>query len=338
MRTTRRAVSAGLAGALFTFALALAIAAPTPVDAAYWHWRVSLSPTTLTEGTATNVSVSVTPGGQKIGLVVVTVPAGFDVISASISSVPAGFVWHASGSGSGPVQVTFGTTRSNWRLVNTTGVFTIRVRALTSPLAAWSVKAYQQFSIDKNQVADGPLWPPGPFVIVPGPTPTPTPKPTPKPTPTPTPKPKATATPRGLAPTPHPSSQAPASARPSAGDPSPSPSAASSPGASAGSAGPPLGGGPIAVTGGGGGPADGSAGLQVLALPAGDGVNLSDTGALGTTAMVAWLVPGLFLSLPALLIVIVVLIQAGFASAFIPLTRRFLAADRRRKGSARPRR
>ena len=66
-------------------------------------------------------------------------------------------------------------------------------------------------------------------------------------------------------------------------------------------------------------------------LPAGGTVRLDDMQALGATAMVAWLVPGLFLSLPGLLIVVVVLVQAGFASAFVPVTRRVLGVGRRRQ-------
>lgn len=354
MTRPRRAALGGLSVALFTLAGALAFGAPARVDAAGLPWTVSLAPTILTEGTATNVNVSVTPGGQKIGFVVVNVPAGFDVLSASVKTVPAGFVWHASGSGSGPIQVTFGTTTSNQRLVSTTGVFTIRVTATTSPLSAWTVNAYQQFSIDSNQVATGPLLPPAPFVILPGPTPTPVPTPTPTATPAPTPTPIRTATP---APTPSPSASAPPS--PSAGGSAPPPTPTPTPGGSlpvatdrpspgssagasplpsgAASAGPssaPVA-GAVGPVGGSGSTGSSGGGLDVPALPAGGSVNLDDLGALGNTAMVAWLVPGLLLSLPALLIVIVVLVQAGFASAFIPLTRRFLTGERRRDGRAR---
>lgn len=58
----------------------------------------------------------------------------------------------------------------------------------------------------------------------------------------------------------------------------------------------------------------------------GGAVELGDLGALDTTALVAWLVPGFLLGLPGLLILIVVLIQVGFATAFIPVTRRLLGA------------
>lgn len=74
------------------------------------------------------------------------------------------------------------------------------------------------------------------------------------------------------------------------------------------------------------------------ALPAGGSVRLDDTQALGAIGMVAWLVPGLFLSLPGLLIVFVVLAQAGFATVFVPVTRRVLGVGRRRRVRDRPKR
>jgi len=39
------------------------------------------------------------------------------------------------------------------------------------------------------------------------------------------------------------------------------------------------------------------------------------------------------LTVPSLLIVLIVLIQAGFATAWIPVTRRVLGGNRRRHGS-----
>jgi hypothetical protein len=89
-------------------------------------------------------------------------------------------------------------------------------------------------------------------------------------------------------------------------------------------------GGPI---GSGGDPGSGDDGtrLDVRALPAGGSVRLDDLQALGTTAMVAWLVPGLLLFLPSLLIVVIVLAQTGFAAVFIPVTRRVLGGGARRR-------
>jgi len=64
-----------------------------------------------------------------------------------------------------------------------------------------------------------------------------------------------------------------------------------------------------------------------------------DAQALGAIGMFAWLVPGLALSLPALLFILIVLAQAALAGAFVPVTRRVVGAERpcgrgRRSGAA----
>jgi len=69
-------------------------------------------------------------------------------------------------------------------------------------------------------------------------------------------------------------------------------------------------------------------------MPAGDAVQFNDFGALSSTALFAWLVPGAALTLPGLLIVLIVLAQAGFASAWVPVTRRVLGGERRRRSRA----
>lgn len=92
-------------------------------------------------------------------------------------------------------------------------------------------------------------------------------------------------------------------------------------------------GGPIAPDGDPGG-GDGTK-VDVRALPAGGSVHLDDLQALGTNAMVAWLVPGLMLLVPSLLIVVIVLAQTGFAAVFIPVTRRVLGGGARRRSRKR---
>ena len=71
---------------------------------------------------------------------------------------------------------------------------------------------------------------------------------------------------------------------------------------------------------------DGST-LDVQVLPAGATVTL-DAQAMGAIGMFAWLVPGLALSLPGLLFILIVLAQSAFATAFVPVTRRVLGAGR----------
>jgi hypothetical protein len=46
--------------------------------------------------------------------------------------------------------------------------------------------------------------------------------------------------------------------------------------------------------------------------------------------MFAWMVPGLFLSLPGLVLLLIVLAQGGLAAVFVPVTRRVLGVGRRR--------
>jgi hypothetical protein len=116
-------------------------------------------------------------------------------------------------------------------------------------------------------------------------------------------------------------------------EPSPPQSIIQLPGPSSSDSPVPADGGAIGQIGSGGAANGGGDGthLEIGGLPAGGAVRLDDIGALGTTAMVAWLVPGLLLSLPSLLIVLVVAFQAGFATAFVPVTRRALGGGRRRR-------
>ena len=345
----------------------------TPVRAGSVPWAITLTPGVLQEDEATSVEVRVMPGDKDIGCIAIDIPAGFDVVDASVTSVPAGAVWSHSVVGSGPTLVVFCTTKDSWRLKDDRiGVFRIRVIAKRSPLGAWEASAYEKFTLDPDKLIVGPLLPPAPFVILPAPTPTPvptpkptptpvptpkptptpvptpkptpTPVPTPKPTPTPVPTPKPTPTPVPTptptdevtpAPTPRPDSTAAAPADPSS---SPSPALVSASPPTASSSEPPsqapVVGSPASPRPGGGGFARSDAqGLDVGALPGDGTVNLDDIQAVGAIGMFAWLVPGLFLSLPGLLVILIVALQAGVASAFVPITRRVLGGRRRRTAS-----
>jgi Bacterial Ig domain len=201
-------------------------------------------------------------------------------------------------------------------------------------------------------------------VTGPSATPPPTPAPTPRPTPTPTPRPilplptliplpsvplpsiplpsivpLPTLTP---VPTPAPStrpSDGPAptsSARPGPSDgsgptPATSPSATDDPGAPAG---------PVGSSGGSGSgsgvpPSGGAAAsppLDAFIVPvadAGAGVQL-DAGDVSLGGF-EWAVPALVLTVPGILIVIAVLVQALIGLAWLPLVRRSLDGDRRRR-------
>jgi hypothetical protein len=62
-------------------------------------------------------------------------------------------------------------------------------------------------------------------------------------------------------------------------------------------------------------------------------VDIQGVGAIG---MFAWAVPGRFLSLPGLLLVLIVLAKTTFATAFVPVTRRVFGVRRRRRVRDRP--
>ena len=297
-------------------------------------WTLSLTPSTLTLGVPTNITATVTDGSEEIGCVVFYVPSGFTVLSASVSSVPAGFVWSAAVAGSGPTRVTFSTTKDPWRLNGATGrgVFVIRVVATAGPLPAWTAAAYKKFTVDSKQLASGPLPAPGPFTITP--TANPTPAPTATPTPPATPAPPAGGSPgptAGASP-----SSTPASPVDSAA-PSESPLASASPGSDAGTAAqtPAAGSGGVATGGGGTTAAGDTISLDVRELPVGGTVQL-DSQVVGGIGMFVWMVPGLFMSLPGLLLLLIVVAQGGIATIFIPVTRRVLGSGRRRRRRGHP--
>ena len=324
-----RRTAHALALALLGLTAAAVLASPASVNAAT-PWAVGLSPATLTKGIATDVAVTVTSGDLDIGRVVLTVPAGFTVVRTSISSVPAGSVWTSAGAGPGPVQVTFGTTKDFWRLARgARAIFIVRVIATASPLGAWTASAYHNSAVNSQRIS-GPLQPLGPFVITTASTPAPIRPPTAAPTAIPTgpPAPRPTTAPTVMAPGATPASKS--SALPAA-SPSDTPSALGSPdyiagGAAAATTAEPGG----AIVSGGGGTA-----LDVQVLPAGGTVQL-DIQAVGAIGMFAWLVPGLALSLPGMLLILIVLAQAGVGAAFVPVTRRAFGVTRRRRGPDRP--
>jgi hypothetical protein len=291
----------------FALALGLGLAVATefasPVNAAK-NWSVTASPPALTVGVATDVTLTVTPGNQHIMCVMVSVPSGFTVLSVSVASAPGG-TWTASKVGAAPTLATFATNRKQDQLNKANAQFVIRVIATRSPLPAWTPSAYGDFPPCSHPLGH-PVRPLPPFGL-PHPTPTRA-TPTPRPVPTTLP-PRTTAVPTDMA--------TPSTA------PQPSPS-----GSTAGGIGP-GGSGGAAAGGGVGAPID------VGALPAGGTVQV-DISAMGAMGMFAWVVPGLFLSLPGLLLVLIVLAQAGFATAFIPIIRRVFGKGRPSRALGRP--
>jgi hypothetical protein len=65
------------------------------------------------------------------------------------------------------------------------------------------------------------------------------------------------------------------------------------------------------------------------------GITISDLGLTFQLSPFAWLVPGFFLGLPGLLLILIVLAQMGTGATFLVLSRRSLGAfglGRRRRG------
>ena len=354
----------GAASALTLAGLASAAALANPGSAwATNPWTMTLAPTALVEGTATNVTVTVTDGSEMIGCVVLHVPAGFAVLSAGVSSVPAG-TWTSAVSGSGPTQVTFCATADSGRLNSgAAAVFVVQAIASGGPLAAWTAAAYKGTTVYSTKLPD-PAAQPSPFTIQPAPTPTPEATPTPVATPTPTATTVATASPTQAA---TPTSAVTASATPTeisgstpaptatptvlppgvtpgpttpawiagpsdtpAASPDATPGTTSAPASSASSRAIAVAGSTPTLAPAGG---EGGTQLDIGGLPAGGAVQL-ESQALGGVGMFAWAVPVLFMGLPGLLLVLIVALQAGFGSAFVPITRRVLGLDRRRRADA----
>ncbi len=308
MVTRRTAIAVALALALIGLAAAAVPGSPAAVSAAT-PWSIRFSPAVLTRGVATDVTVTLTPGNNHIGLLQLDVPAGFTVVSTRVSSALAGSGWTSAQVGSGPTQITFSTTTDPWRLdQGVDGVFVVRVVATASPLAAWKAVAYEKFTTT-SKLANGPLLPPAAFVS--GPPLTLTPTPTPRPTQLPT------VGPPGTSPAPTPSDST---------IPSETPSTFASAGPIAGGAA----GGSSGVSGGVAPKGVEGPPLDVGALGAGGTVQV-DVQAVGAIGMFAWLVPGLFLSLPGLLLLLIVLVQASFATAFVPVVRRVIGLNRKRR-------
>ena len=333
---------------------------PSAAAAKSASWGVDLSPLVLTAGKATTVTVMVTAGqSTKIGCVLLTVPAGFTVLKAS---APAPWVVQPILRGP-PAVVQFNVTTDPQRLDGSPVRFAVTVVATAPGLGAWTAASYQKF--DAESKSNGaPTSPLILFVLTPAPTPKPTPTPTPKPTPTPTPIPTPTAkptprptaaptprptaapTPRSTAaptasPTPRPAptstptptatptdgptaSPSPTDASPSPSPVQPAPDSSWRPTAQPRSTPTPA--APVGPAVGGGPSGHGGSSIEIPILPSGVTVSITALGPLAGFGLLTWVVPGFFLGLPGLLILVVVAAQMLGGAIFVPITRRALGA------------
>ena len=343
----RRAAVAAVVAAALAALMALLTTSLTAAAVLPTAWTITATPLTLTQGQASDVTLTVTGGTDRIRCLLVSVPADYEVLDASVVSVPPGETWNAHASGGGPTSVTFslGSGGGGIQLLQVAD-FRVQVMPMTTAGTAWTATAHSGKSCTSSPDDGPPLLPLLPFVIIPGPTPTPTSTATVPPTPTPTPTSTATAPPTPtptVSPTPDPT------ATPT---PRPTPTGARSPSpTSSPSADPHPRSVPVRDRHGVGlagrhgvpqwvaaarrragrsrlrvewrrilvGP--GSFGRRPACGDGGRTVDVGSTDALGY----AWLVPGALLGLPGLLLFVIIGAQAVLAGAFVPLTGRALA-------------
>jgi hypothetical protein len=321
-------------------------------------WSIALSPTTVTAATATPIKATFTnlggpDGTRELGCVRISLPLTFTISSASVVGKPPGSAWSAS-VGLGMVRISSPSGGDRLPPDGRTSVTAaITVLALTPGTYTWTANAYRQgdctdgFSepISLKVVVD--------LDILPVPTALPTILPTALPTILPTALPSVLPT---LLPTARPT-PTPAPTPPSATTPTPTPTATPR------SAGTPLpgetppgaGSTPNGSSGGSGASSGGSGGSRAtpgstanaspmpspsadagLAMPAGP-TDPSSGGAPPITLTSGfetpmgggfeWAVPGLVLSVPGLLIVLLAIgVQLVGAIAWLPIVRRRIGA------------
>ncbi len=328
-----------LAAAVGLIAMSLGIAGPV---AAVQSWQVTMSPTSFDAGDTVTVVVTVTNtggsgGDDMIGCVRVRIPAAMDVVSTSIVDAPSGGPWDVSSSGSTLVEAhaRTGAARLEGGSVNDQLRIGIRVTGTTVGAYTWTSDAFQNIDCANpfNQPDRGTVTIKA-GSATPKPTPTPTPKATPKATPKPTPTPTPTPTTK---PTPTPAPGPLATSRPTTPAGSPAPATSVSPSASRGPttsnpppsdpthATPSLDTGVVDL---GGGDDTGLPGSDFLIPGVEDGAGPKNVVFTGSDVFAPfagdfeWIVPGLILTLPGLLLVLAVALQGLGAMAWLPVVRR----------------
>lgn len=333
----RRGASALVAIVAVVFGLASPL-----VTTAATTWQISRSPSSMGSGASTTFHIIFSnlggPGGtDDLGCVKIAIPVGLDVSSATVTGKQAGTTWAASIGGLTTVTIKPSSGGDRLNAGSSDQVETdIVVSGLGLGSLVWTANAFESQNCTTS--FNDPV-----ILSILSPTPVPTPKPTSVPTiaPTPTPRPTASATP-----TPRPTSATsvpsvdtgptrtpmPATTPgPSGIVPSPDPSRSGSPPPpGSGTTGPAKGG----STGEGSGPtAPGIAPGAAIAMPGVDGLDPQDRSVALAGLMslsfgnVEWLVPGLVLTVPGLLIILMVLLQMVGALAWVPIARRRLGRE-----------
>lgn len=322
----------------FALAVAVLVAGTAAPARGAVLWTLTASPLTVTTGVQTTFSLraSLTLPGD-IRCVEVEVPDNFTVQGAAVVGSNAGDGWFSEVFGN-EVWIRTKSGGSRLRLIGDYVDFTITATAWSTGALPWASHSHPDTDC---QGAESPVSvPPIVLVVEPAATPTPSPTivptlaPTPSPSPSvlPTPLPSASiAVPHLSGATPRPTT-APSSAVPATPLATPSPASSpeeSSPAQSSRPSGsveadvapPPA---PQPPSGGAGeaeglviaDPASTADGGAADAVP----VGLGTLGLLGSIDI--WIVPGLLLGVPGLLVVAFVVLQALGALAWIPAIRR----------------
>ncbi len=352
----RRQASASLAAIVALLALAGVSAGPGRAAAS--TWTITLTPSTTGALQATTIKATFwnlggPDGQQDLGCVRIAIPATFTVGSTQVTNDPPNTTWIASRAGL--TTVTINTGSGGDRLPpghpGASVTAAITVSATLPGTYTWTANAF------RSQDCSDPFNDPARLTVVVQLTPLPTPTPTPKPTPTPTPT--AMPPPTAIPPPPPLASLPPLPTLPPATTPTPTPGAATTPRPSgpAGSATPSS---TAEIPGQPGStpqparsdepapnglpvgdvssppPTDPPAGAGFLMPGTGTGgggsvdrPTVTLTSGLGTPfgEGFAWAVPGLVLTVPGLLLVlIVILAQALGAVAWLPVVRRRIGA------------
>jgi len=229
MRAWRHAGALGLGLALVLATAGTALAARA--------WTIDASPSSLDENATSTVTIDVRNtggdgGGDEIGCVVVTIPGGFTIESASVSSVKgasAGHGWIAvvSGSKVGFMEPADSNVLVGLPSAGDSAVFKIAVTPTAAGSTSWTAVAYDKPGSGTNTKCGSGTFPTKTlsFSVAPAPTPRPSPTPTPRPSPTATPAPTPAPTP---VPTPTPAPTAAPSTAPTA-TPAPTPAPTTGP-------------------------------------------------------------------------------------------------------------
>lgn len=328
-------------------------------------WTIALSPTTIAAATATPIKATFTnlggpDGTRELGCVRISLPLTFTINGASVTGKPPNSAWSAS-VGLGTVRISSPSGGDRLPPDGRTSVTAaITVLALTPGTYTWTANAYRQGDCSDGfgepislKVVVGldilplPTLPPIPPTALPTILPTalptllPTPRPTPTAAPAPTPTPSPTAT----------SASTPTPTTPSTGTPIPgatTPGSGSTPGGSSGSSG--GSGATPGATAASSRPVASPSGDTGLAMPAGPtGPSSGGTPPITLTSGFEtpigegfeWAVPGLVLSVPGLLIVLLAIgVQLLGAAAWLPIVRRRIGAfgfgGRMRRSTTRP--